>query len=159
MRDFIGAIKEGVTNEQLNEVAGTKGKDYIGAAKAGMTNEQFATSLNSEKAKSTEEESNRRLDGDKPETKFLKLEGEDYTQGDFVDRVKDELSSAVDAGGEALSKIGEAGFAPVAFISSITPAKEWTSLMKESISEGVKIWGDRVAKNKEDRIRKYGSES
>lgn len=43
MRDYIQAIKDGATNEDINSWDGTEGRDYIGAYKDGATNEDFNT--------------------------------------------------------------------------------------------------------------------
>ncbi len=42
MPDFIGAIKAGATNEQLNQKMGTSGIDFSGAVQAGATNEMMS---------------------------------------------------------------------------------------------------------------------
>lgn len=93
------------------------------------------------------------------DNKYLKLDDSMYKQTpSTIDRIKDEAYSALVSGGQSFAKIGE----PIAkgaskVVGIVYPTVE--TWLDGTLAENMKWYGEEVAKNKEARISKYGSET
>lgn len=124
MRDYIGAVNAGATNEQLNTAAGTTGRDYVGAVNAGATNEQFGGFDTVKPTPQAEDprlnynpfsESGRMIDSPIDTTKaaYNQLANEEWTLGGAIDSARDFAGGALTSLGQTTGLIGD--------VSSVSP--------------------------------------